>query len=641
MGYLGISTAREKKYIEYLAACEVKKGIVLIDGEEKRSAHSLLASREPEQLLRLTELANRPVKGGPIFTPPGQMYPNKIHVTYDSPKKDMSTMWAMLCLPLFQPTDINKLAQTLPPLKSLERDERHTEVVGCPGFKVKINTKVGFKFVADADADFYANASVSDVLHRIINNRLLQDDNFWTIGPENPYWPTYTKTDVEVKQGTARVGDKLPPPVNAAGQTDLPSAGAVGALRTALEHTTAIWNRAAVNAAIVAEAKEAQEAARARLAAAARWGWLSAYEKKYPEIYLSTMLNLFPPCTFWSLTCSPPAQTDGGGEKYVENQLSNKAFGTWAMELGEVGLDQWKAIFTTTRGAPPRGMRVAPAPILQVELDTFLQEQESTRENPSRGFMRRLAEEGFYMTAASEEDSHSADAGGAKAQAQQEMQREFTTAWAYRLRELAGENPGAGQYNFGPVVLREILRREYLKKVIEVLAVEENTLVEMSEGEASIEKKLNAMSAERWDYFKKIMEMKKNKLKDWLREQARAQGETEPTTTDEDMDVLQRCALGLPEWGETNVSEGCGGAFPASVGADGAGGGDDDGVSGGGTRYRRKRKKVTKRKKRKKRKRTRKRKKSRRKRRKTRRHKRHTRRKRHRRRTKKNRLPRQ
>ena len=33
-----------QKYIEYLAACEVKKGIVLIDGEEKRSAGSARAS---------------------------------------------------------------------------------------------------------------------------------------------------------------------------------------------------------------------------------------------------------------------------------------------------------------------------------------------------------------------------------------------------------------------------------------------------------------------------------------------------------------------------------------------------------------------------------------------------------------------
>ena len=119
----------------------------------------------------------------------------------------------------------------------------------------------------------------------MINNRLLQDDKFWTIGQENPYWPTYTKTDVEVEQGTARVGDKLPVPKNAAGADDLPSRSDVDALREALVHTTAIWNRAAVNAAIGAEAAEAQEAAKARLDNAGGWEWRSTYEKKYPEIY--------------------------------------------------------------------------------------------------------------------------------------------------------------------------------------------------------------------------------------------------------------------------------------------------------------------------------------------------------------------
>jgi len=118
------------------------------------------------------------------FTPPSGIYFDKQHQPWDP---EPGYNWVMVILPIFQPLDLRRLQEKLK-FKFVDSNQELFEGVYPndlalnPSYEAE---RPGGPRKQPRSADWITD----QISGRVVNRRIYDDDDFWKVGNENPYWP--------------------------------------------------------------------------------------------------------------------------------------------------------------------------------------------------------------------------------------------------------------------------------------------------------------------------------------------------------------------------------------------------------------------------------------------------------------------
>ena len=356
LGYLGAPTTHEDRF-----AADV--------GNNFQNAKTRIFSRDVQGLFTNYETKGRTIRGVPMFVPPHTLYANKTHAPWDD---DPDWTFSMVVLPIFQPLDVKKLQAELPkypwkffypsegvggkfPATATDFEDKkwiYDCRRGCPGppatrgsgkrefireeehpyelETLKDATKKGkrkpraeYDLFEDGTRIFgapdgFENRTSAAKYGRLVNRQILEDNNFWVVGPSNKYWPVLT--------------DGRKQPVTAM----LPSQGFVDNLRRKYWTFVESWEALIPNEGVF-------PAGRAGGAAALAQGMPGGHQ------LFSTMLSILGQGVFISLSCSPAHADAIGHQASVQGLLANAAWNEYIKKLCQASLSEWKVLFGEKR----------------------------------------------------------------------------------------------------------------------------------------------------------------------------------------------------------------------------------------------------------------------------------------------------
>jgi len=376
LGYLGAPTTHEDRF-----AANV--------GNNFNKTKTRIFSSNAQGLFTNYETKGRAIRGVPMFVPPHTHYANKTHAPWDT---DPEWTFSMVVLPIFQPLDVKKLQAELPkypwkffypsegvggkfPATATDFEDKkwiYDCRRGCPGppatrgsgkrefireeehpyelEDIKDATKKGkrkpraeFDLFEDGTRIFgppdgFENRTPASKYGRLVNRQILEDNDFWVVGPNNKYWPTMPDGSKQPLRGAT-----------------LPSQPFVKELRVKYRKFVKSWEALIPNEGVFPSA-----------AATAAGGGAVAQGMSGGHQLFSTMLSILGQGVFISLSCSPAHADAIGAQASVKGALANVAWNGYINKLCEASLSEWKALFG--EGRPTRASKPGPLK-LEITLD--------------------------------------------------------------------------------------------------------------------------------------------------------------------------------------------------------------------------------------------------------------------------------
>ena len=168
---------------------------------------------------------------------------------------------------------------------------------------------------------------------RLVNRQILEDNDFWVVGPNNKYWPTQHDGSKQPLRGAT-----------------LPTKPFVKELRVKYKKFVESWEALIPNEGVFPSA-----------AATAAGGGVVAQGMSGGHQLFSTMLSILGQGVFISLSCSPAHADAIGAQASVKGALANTAWNEYINKLCEASLSEWKALFgegRATRASKPGPLKL-------------------------------------------------------------------------------------------------------------------------------------------------------------------------------------------------------------------------------------------------------------------------------------------
>ena len=371
LGYLGAPTTHEDRFAAAV-------------GNNFKATKDRIFSSNVQGLFTNYETKGRAIRGVPMFVPPHTHYANKTHAPWDT---DPEWTFSMVVLPIFQPLDVKKLQAELPkypwkffypsegvggkfPATATDFEDKkwiYDCRRGCPGppatrgsgkrefireeehpyelEDIKDATKKGkrkpraeYDLFEDGTRiygapDGFENRTPASKYGRLVNRQILEDNDFWVVGPNNKYWPTMPDGSKQPLRGAT-----------------LPSQPFVKELRVKYKKFVESWETLIPNEGVFPSA-----------AATAAGGGAVAQGMSGGHQLFSTMLSILGQGVFISLSCSPAHADAIGAQASVKGALANTAWNKYINKLCEASLSEWEALFgegRATRASKPGPLKL-------------------------------------------------------------------------------------------------------------------------------------------------------------------------------------------------------------------------------------------------------------------------------------------